>query len=95
MSMNIDSGCKVARESAGNMTMASLETMAARAEKIVCIVSERLTSVTRSEPPSVAGCDKTAEQEQYPPLFSRIRELTESVNRSLSGIENIIRRVEL
>ncbi len=84
------------RDSAGIVAMSQLETVVSRAEEVVCMVSEKLTSVTRNEPPSVPGCEKLATQQQnFPPLFARIRELTENLERSLSNIEDIMRRCEL
>jgi hypothetical protein len=87
---------KSARDTVASEILSMLECTATRAEKTVSIVMEKTNSVTRQEPPSVQEVNKlNTPQQQYPPLFARIQELTESINRSLSGIEDIMRRCEL
>ena len=84
-----------ARESAAAICLSMLESTAGRAEKMVSIVMERLASVTEAAPPEKEGNKLSSAPSSFPPLFERIRELAESINRSLSGIEDVVRRLEL
>jgi len=89
---------KEKRETAASMVISMLEGTAGRAEKVVCTLTEKTNSITRKEPPSTStqGIQNPAvPREEYPPLFDRQRELIESINRSLDGIEDIMRRCEL
>ena len=85
--------CPKAKESAATEVLAILERTAARAEKTCALVSERTSSIARPESQPCVG-DKN-ETQSYPPLFGRINELADSINRSLAGIEDIMRRCEL
>jgi hypothetical protein len=89
-------GTTVERQSAANTIIQGLEDLLARADKTCCIVMERTNSVTRQEPPSVQGeKNLLSASPNFPPLFERIRELTDGINRSLNGIEDVMRRLEL
>ncbi len=85
------------RETAASVVLSMLESTAGRAEKLVSIVLEKTNSVTRQEPPSaqVTETKNPNQRVTYPPLFNRQRELIESINRSLDGIEDIMSRCEL
>lgn len=92
----IDCGAKAVRETVASKVISDLEMLAARAEKVCCIVAEKTNSVTLCSPPSPAGIEKDPRtSEMYPPLFDRIRELSQNINCSLSGIEDTMRRCEL
>jgi hypothetical protein len=83
------------REPAALVVLSRLETTANRAEKLVSIVLERTNSVTRNEPAQESNKATDPPRSPFPPLFERITELTESINRSLFGIEDVMRRLEL
>ena len=86
------------KETAASMVLSALEATAARAEKIACVVAEKTSSVTRQEPAqtSVRGPNVPCEiDREWPLLFGRIRELTESIGTSLSRIEYTMQRCEL
>jgi len=92
-------GILKAKETAANMILSILEVTATTAEKIAGGVAEKTKSVTRQEdppPPSAKGPNVPCEiNQQWPPLFGRIKELTESINNSLDRIADIMRRCEL
>ncbi len=84
------------RETIASVVLLMLEGTTGRVEKLVEIVSEKTNSVTRQEPPVTQEIAKNSvPREEYPPLFNRQRELIEGINRSLDGIEDIMRRCEL
>ena len=93
------SGCNTikAKETAAIMVLSTLEDTAGKAEKLACVVAEKMSSVTRDFAAEAACPDKanTLAPKAYPPLFERIRELTESINNSLDRIADIMRRCEL
>ena len=100
------SGCNTVKvkETTAIMVLSTLEATAGKAEKLACVVTEKTNSVTRQEPaqtPSVKvtfakGQDVPSEyNQQWPPLFDRIKELTESINNSLDRIADIMQRCEL
>ena len=94
------SGCSTikAKETAANMVLSTLEATASKAEKLVCVVTEKTNSVTRQDPVQarVTGQNVPGKaNQQWPSLFGRIKELTESINNSLDRIADIMRRCEL
>ena len=93
------SECKKEKETAASIVLSTLEATANKAEKLACVVTEKTNSVTRQEPvqtPPVTGQNVPSElNQQWPPLFGRIKELTESINNSLDRIADIMRRCEL
>jgi hypothetical protein len=87
---------KAARDSIASKIISDLESLSVRTGNVLSIVQERTKSVTRDEQSETQGANCVQPpQEQYPPLFGRIRELTNSINNSLSGIEDTMRRCEL
>lgn len=92
---NVTEMGKAGKESAASICLAMLEDTADRAGKVAGIVQERTNSVTRQEPETVQESKNPTVPVAYPPLFERISEVTKNINRSLSVIEDIIRRLEL
>ena len=86
---------KTAQESVASMVLTELEGTAERAEKTAAVVAEKTNSVTRDVSGEVEKMRSEKAQPNFPPLFGRIRELTESINNSLDRIEDIMRRCEL
>ena len=90
--------CK--KETATSIVLSMLEATAKASEKIAAIVGEKTNSVTRQEPArpdsnKLQPATPREENQHYPPLLSRIKELVESINNSLDRIEDIMRRCEL
>jgi hypothetical protein len=85
-----------ATETAASAILSILEKTAGKAEKTACFVEEKTSSVTQQEPPQLSPNKQCAEtQRQYPPLFSRIKELVDQISVSLNRIEDTMRRCEL
>ena len=84
------------KETAASMVLSELERTVERAQKIAAVVAERTNTITRQEPP-VGMCEQAAgtPRKEYPPFFDQIRQKAESINNSLSNIEDIMRRCEL
>ncbi len=82
------------KETVSSMVLAELDRTAERAQKNAVIVEEMTNSITRSETPDTGESLKEPRQE-YPSFFDQIRQKTESINDSLSRIEDIMRRCEL
>ena len=89
-------GTVMGRESAACSTVKALETLLLRVDEITCIVTERTSPLTRQEPSMDQTTQKPAsEKTKFPPLFERIREITDGINRSLDCIEDVMRKLEL
>ena len=85
---------KAARESIGSEVLTSLERTAQRAQKVAADIAERMSSVTSDDPSGITGPDKALALPSYPSFFDQIRQKTDSINNSLSRIEDVMRRVE-
>lgn len=95
--MQDGTGCNTTqKESAASLVFAELERTAERAQKTAAVVAERTSSVVCQEPPQTMS-EQAAKQPriEYPPFFDLIRQKTESINDSLSQIEDTMLRCEL
>jgi len=88
-------GAKSAKESAADLVLSELERTAERAQKTAAVVMDKTSMVTKPAPPTTSGAEGKAQREEYPPFFDQIRQKAESINNSLSNIEDIMRRCEL
>ena len=94
--MNENMAPKTTQESVASVVLTELEGTAERAEKTAAVVAEKTNSVTRDVSGEVEKVrSEKAQPKNFPPLFGRIRELTESINNSLDRIGDIMRRCEL
>lgn len=84
------------KETVASKVLSALEATMTRAGKLASIVGEKTESVTSPSNQRVEkACEEPKVLETYSPLFNRIREMTENINRSLATIEDIMRRCEL
>lgn len=90
---------KVARETIASTVLSDLEGLAIRAERVSGVVAERTNSVVLCETALSAASAKIpptqSPEEVYPPLFDRIRVLSQKIQHSLDLIEDTMRRCEL
>ena len=86
---------KTARELIGSQVLTDLERTAERAQKIACVVGERISGVTRDSETTVSGGKNEPTNPSYPSFFEQLRQKTTSINNSLSQIEDVMRRLEL
>ena len=93
--MNENMAPKTAQDSVASMVLTELEGTAERAQKTAAVVMDKTSMVTKPAPPTTSGAEGKAQREEYPPFFDQIRQKTESINNSLSNIEDIMRRCEL
>ena len=99
MQERCDTGQEKERKTSADIALSKLVDVAGRAEKLVCLVSEKMNSVTRQEALSTEEIKaipcKAEANPTYPPLFCRIIELSEAIDHSLSRVGNIMQRCEL
>lgn len=89
-----DGGSCEPRTPVSKEILAGLEMLAVRADSLAVRANDVLAPVMVSSNPPPTGTEGKLKRE-YPPLFSKMRELIEGINNSLESIESNLSRTEL